>query len=116
MNFKSISFLFFICEISFQFENIKNKTKSLQEKNDLLEIEYKTQKLIISPFDIYPNNEYYKEIELESMNFYPHELKPAIYRINITSLKDHQYYFSKIHYVDAVNNFLNIKCMNKYIK
>ena len=99
MKSRLIFLLIFIFNFSLQDENVKNQNIT---ENDY-EITYKTERLLASNFTINPNNEYFYEFRLESMNFPPHDIFPAIYRININALKDNQYYFSKVHFVDAVN-------------
>jgi hypothetical protein len=94
--------LIFIISLSKQKEN--KKKENIKENNK--EIKYKKERLIASNFTINPNNEYYYEFKLESMNFSPHDIFPAIYTINVDSVKDNQYYFAKVHYSDAVNSFI----------
>ncbi len=96
-----ISYLL-LCFLSLylQKEIQKNETKN---ENNNYEISYKTEKLLASNFTINPDNEYYYEFRLVSMNFAPHDIFPAIYRVNLSALKDaNQSYFAKVHFVDAV--------------
>lgn len=109
---KYILLNFFTCLISFAFQSEihKNQSYELNNNNNYNnQIRYKTEELFTSNFTINPNNEYYYEFLLESMNFPPYDIFPAIYKVNINSLKDKQYYFAKVHFSDAVKKIFSLK-------